>query len=304
MRQLRYFVAITQAGSFSRAATELYMTQPPLSAAIAQLEQEIGTRLLIRSPRGVSPTTTGREFLRYAERILAEEREIRRRMTALEHGLTGTIEIGCSPALTSSHLPAVLGHLATAGAEVDVHYQQADPLAIIDAVRARRLDVGLLATAAAEDLRTLYHPELDVETLEHVEMVIALPPDENNLPPTISLRDVATREFAIPFRSMRHGVRASLMIAFDRAGLAPPRVRDVPSMLEALPLVTAGLVVAVVPLGFCSLIHPDRVAFRRLVDGPDPLEVYSVARSEDVELPVVRRFREAARAASNLSEST
>jgi DNA-binding transcriptional LysR family regulator len=71
LRHLRYFVAIAETKSFSRAAKKLHISQPPLSAQIQALEEELGARLLIRSSRGTSLTELGSAFLLKARDLLA-----------------------------------------------------------------------------------------------------------------------------------------------------------------------------------------------------------------------------------------
>ncbi len=69
-RQLRYFVAVVEAGSISRAAGVVHVAQPALSQQIAELEDRIGTKLLLRTPRGVKPTSAGEVLFREAALIL------------------------------------------------------------------------------------------------------------------------------------------------------------------------------------------------------------------------------------------
>jgi DNA-binding transcriptional LysR family regulator len=72
LRHLRYFVVVAEELNFSRAATRLHMAQPPLSVAIRQLEQELGTDLFVRTSREVRLTDAGRALLEGARRTLAE----------------------------------------------------------------------------------------------------------------------------------------------------------------------------------------------------------------------------------------
>ena len=71
LRQLRYFVAIAEEGSFSRAALRLHVSQPPLSTQIRSLETELGAPLLARTNRGVSLTASGQVFYEEVRTILA-----------------------------------------------------------------------------------------------------------------------------------------------------------------------------------------------------------------------------------------
>lgn len=113
MRQLRYFIAIVEHGSFSRAADFLHVAQPALSLHVRNMEADLGTALLFRTPRGVEPTEAGAILLRHARTILDQftvaEEEIRGHQNDPEGevrlGLPGTIgEILGVPLITAVHL--------------------------------------------------------------------------------------------------------------------------------------------------------------------------------------------------------
>lgn len=70
MKQLEYFIKIAECGSISRAAQELYVSQPSLTKAIGGLEEEFHVQLLLRKPRGVELTIEGKSFLHYARSIV------------------------------------------------------------------------------------------------------------------------------------------------------------------------------------------------------------------------------------------
>src|SRR5215203_5640909 len=88
-RQLECFLAVARLGNLSRAAEEMYLTQPTLTARIKALEEELGDPLFVRTSRGMRVPEAGREFLPYAERIVGEFEEGKRRLEELRGGSGG-----------------------------------------------------------------------------------------------------------------------------------------------------------------------------------------------------------------------
>ncbi len=150
LRQLRYFVAIVEQGSFSRAATFLHVAQPALSLHVRNMEANLGTALLFRTPRGVEPTEAGAVLLRHARIILNQltvaEEEIRGHQNDPEGevrlGVPGTIgQILAVPLITAVHLryPKIKLRLAEAMSGF-----------ILEWLREERIDLAILYGQADE----------------------------------------------------------------------------------------------------------------------------------------------------------
>ena len=108
LRHLRYFVAVAQERSFTRAAARLHMQQPPLSQQLQALEREIGVQLFNRLPRGVELTTAGAAFLDDAVAALAHVEASSERARGVAAGVLGSLSIGlASSAATQEIVPRV-----------------------------------------------------------------------------------------------------------------------------------------------------------------------------------------------------
>ncbi|WP_037321413.1 LysR family transcriptional regulator [Amycolatopsis orientalis] len=108
LRQLEYFVAICDAGSFSGAAHELLVAQPSLSQQIQALEKELGAALLERGRQGSALTAAGRVFLPRARAALAAVESGRRSVMDLVHGLVGELHVVTIRSVASGVLPPAM----------------------------------------------------------------------------------------------------------------------------------------------------------------------------------------------------
>jgi DNA-binding transcriptional LysR family regulator len=107
LRHLRYFMVVAEELNFSRAATRLHMAQPPLSVAIRQLEQELGTELFVRTTREVRLTEAGRVLVDGAQRTLAEADRAVAAARRAGAGELGRLTVGFSWSARFETLPAL-----------------------------------------------------------------------------------------------------------------------------------------------------------------------------------------------------
>ncbi len=108
LRQLEYLIALAREQHFGRAAEACHVTQPTLSAAIRQLESDLGAPIIERGHRYIGLTPQGKLALEHAQRILSDAQDLRRRVNELDEGLTGKLRLGVIPTALPvvSHLTA------------------------------------------------------------------------------------------------------------------------------------------------------------------------------------------------------
>ncbi|MBN8920029.1 MAG: LysR family transcriptional regulator, partial [Rhizobiales bacterium] len=125
LRQIRYFVAVYEEGSFSRAARRENCTQPGLSVQIRQLEEALDQRLFERNARGVTPTIAGKQFYASCTEIMGAVKSARQRMLDLAGRVAGRINIGVPPSFSKLALPAMLTRYAREYPHVEVRLAEA-----------------------------------------------------------------------------------------------------------------------------------------------------------------------------------
>ncbi len=143
-RVLKYFLTVAREENMTKAAELLYITQPTLSRQIAELEEEIGTPLFVRSNRNVTLTDAGMLFRRRVEELIALEDKIKEEFGGEQKQLTGTVSIGMAEAFSANIVadaisdfrvkyPAVKFELFTAMADI-----------VLERIDKGILDIGFL----------------------------------------------------------------------------------------------------------------------------------------------------------------
>ncbi|MBS0340116.1 MAG: LysR family transcriptional regulator [Proteobacteria bacterium] len=147
LRTLRYFIAVLEAGSLSRAAGSLYIAQPALTAQIKKLEGELGVQLFERSHAGVTPTPAGVQLYDDARRLLSDADAVRERIQRLPQGPEGSVVVALPFLLASLLMGPVLAAMKKSHPRIRVFVHDDLSLGVKKAMLDRRADVGLLVDA-------------------------------------------------------------------------------------------------------------------------------------------------------------
>ncbi|MGH6626649.1 MAG: LysR family transcriptional regulator [Burkholderiaceae bacterium] len=224
LRTLRYFIAVLEAGSLSRAAGTLYIAQPALTAQIKKLENELGAQLFERSYAGVTPTPAGIQLYEDARRLLSDAEAVRERIQRLPQGPEGSVTIAAPFLLASLLLGPVLAVLKKSHPRIRVFVLDNLSLMVKKAMLDRRADVGILVdTPQVEGLRceplareSIFVCGQDVDG--KVSKLLRTVRGRKAGRPEIDFRDAA--ELPLVLQSRRFSIRRSVEDAAARFGVA------------------------------------------------------------------------------------
>lgn len=165
---LRIFVEVARLGSFTAAGSRLGYTQSAISRQISALEDEAGTPLFDRLPRGVRPTEPGRRLLLHAEAVLDRLEAARRELADLRELATGRLRVGAFATADASLVPKAIAAFRAAHPAVTVTLTEAYTPGLARQLRAGELDVAVLSGDGPFE-------GIDLRKLRDDTMLVALP---------------------------------------------------------------------------------------------------------------------------------
>ncbi len=168
IHQLRYFLAVAQAGNFSRAAESCHVAQPSLSQQILKLEKDLGEQLFERKARSVLLTPAGEVFRARAERVLHELHEARREVRDLRGDPRGQVDLAALPTIAPYLLPRIIRGFARRCPEVStiVHEETTDRA--LRALENHEIDLAFVSLP-------IESPRVEVRPLFREELLLVLP---------------------------------------------------------------------------------------------------------------------------------
>jgi DNA-binding transcriptional LysR family regulator len=282
LRHLRYFVAVAEECHFGRAAKKLFISQPPLSRQIRDLEEELGVELLERSKNRVRVTDAGRQFLEGARQTLAQaERAVGMARRAAQ-GKTGFLSIGYIPTGDLGVIPKVLRPFREEFPHVELELRSLAVTPQIDELRRERIHLGFLRLPVEA-------PDLKIERIYRESLIVALQ-EKHPLARRgrVGLRSLAKEPFLMFPRRLAPTYYDELVSFFRSAGFSPTIGHEVESLQTQLALVSAGMGVTLLPSSVRE-IRRSGVAYRDLAE-PVPKVDMAVAYLARNRSEVLRQF--------------
>jgi len=283
LRHLRYFAAVARELSFSRAAEQLHIAQPPLSRQIRQLEDELGAELLDRSARPLRLTPAGLFFQMQAQKVLDSVAEVRAATGRIARGQRGWFGIGLVPSTLYGPLPKVIRRFREAQPTVEVSLSELTTVQQIEALKAGSIDVGF-GRLRFDDVR------ITGDVIREEAVVAALPASHRLARhKRLDLARLAPEPLLLYPAKPRPSYADQVLQMFQSRGLHPTIALEANEMQTAIGLIVAGMGYALVPESVQAL-HRDGVVYLPLRDARLSTPVIMNRRAGD-ESPLLAQFR-------------
>jgi DNA-binding transcriptional LysR family regulator len=252
LRQIEYFVAVGELGSIALAAERLHVSSPSISAAISQLEGVLKLQLFIRQhAQGLALTTAGRRMLAEGKALLAQAQSIHGVAAEISGEISGEVRgaltLGSLVTLAPVVLPKLRRSFQTAHPHAELHQFTAHQVALIEGLRAARIDIVL-----TYDLEI--PQDIHFEPLAALPPVALLPPKHSLAGAEVRLEQLADEKLILLDLPLSREYFLSL---FHQAGLRPRIAERVPEMGMIRSMVANGFGYSLANMRPSSVAAPD-----------------------------------------------
>ncbi len=283
LRQLQVFVAVAEQASFSKAARELYTSQPHVSMQIKKLEDHFGLQLFHRDSNSVTPTEAGLDLLKRTQALLARVRDATRVMQEYRGLERGTLYIASTATAGNFILPPFLAEFSASFPDVVVELRIGNSEEVFGWLDEERFDIGVTALPSTE-------PSLTSRRFFEDELCLIAPPKMEDLPDRVTVE-----EFARLPKIAREPGSATLESMLNLLGGGSADGRDFVAQMDGATMVNeavaAGIGVGLVPRSSAQpWLESGRVRCLELDLEPLVHTFYLVYRAERYVSPPARAF--------------
>jgi DNA-binding transcriptional LysR family regulator len=286
LRHLKYFVVLAEELNFTKAAARLRISQPPLTAQIHTLEEELDLRLFTRTKHKVELTRAGRIFLAEARLTLSQAQRTRKLASQLASGSIGEVRVGFTlSAALNPAVPRILYHFRTENPAINLALQEMLTARQLECLSGNQLDVGF----CRELISAVPPAEINIEKIIQ-ERFVAVIPSQHRLAKQngVSLEDCADEPFVFFTPALGVGLYEKVIALCGKAGFKPRVVQEANGVIAIVGLVASGIGISILPESVKS-IALEGVVYRPL-QHPDAVIPLMLAFRKSENAPAVSRF--------------
>ncbi|WP_020181211.1 LysR family transcriptional regulator [Methylopila sp. M107] len=293
LRHIRYFLAVAEEESFTKAAERVGIGQPPLSRQIKDLEAEVGALLFHRLAHGAELTEAGRVFREAVCGIPSQTAEAIRLAQRAARGETGVLGLGSiGSAVINPIVSSAIRSFRRAYPDVELRLEEATSAVLAAGLREGRLGAAIIRPTQADARDLKFHVIAEDELMAALPVGHRLAAGEGS----VALGDLAEEPLIITPREIGAGMFDTVVEACRLAGFEPRFGQSAPQIATMLSLVAAEFGVAVIPSAMRQL-GVAGVTFRALKD-KSPSLALTVAVRRDERSDIVRNFVAKAKSAA------
>lgn len=257
--QIETFLAVVEAGSFSRAADRLNRTQPAVSLSIKRLEEEVGEPLFDRTSKGGTMTEAGKSLCFYARRMMNIREEALASIQELQGLFRGRLSIGANESISQFLLPPLLLAYRKQHPNIKIEVFRNLSEKIPNEVLERSLDFGFLSYEPSD-------PRLVSRVVARDEQVLVVAPDHE----LASRQDVRLADLG-PHTFLAHNARTpsrnAVVQSFSKAGVPLNISMELDSLYTIIDFVAQGMGLAILPrLAIAGAVKAGRLAVVQVAD--------------------------------------
>jgi DNA-binding transcriptional LysR family regulator len=267
LRHLLYFNAVAEHLHFRKAAAALFISQPPLSRQIRELEEELGVQLFTRTNKRVLLTEAGQYFKEEVDAIFARLEESKIRVRQIHSSESGELKIGYISSVYQHHLAEVLKAMRKVYPHIKTCLFEVPTVKQIEALEQGKLDVGIL--------RAPVHSEkLKLHSLFFDPFMVVIPSSKTTFKSQEELSSfIQERPFIFFNKDYAPDYNDKLTEICERLGFKPTILHEANNVHSILQLVEAGLGVSILPASLEPQYSSLNVSFIKLSDIPIATEV-------------------------------
>jgi DNA-binding transcriptional LysR family regulator len=285
---LRYFVVLAEELHFGRAASRLAITQPPLSAALKALENEVGVELMVRNSKQVRLTPAGAAYLLEAQRILESVSRAASIARAAAVGMNGRLFLGFGTSLLFRDILEVVRRFNEEYPDIEVEMHEMPVKDLIASVMRGDLHAGFTNAPSVP-------PPLESFPLADDHFVLCLPDTHPKAGLSeVDIHDISGEPFVMFSRDIGPVNYDALMSAFHGSGVHPKLVHRTRSWLSMMVMVSRGCGLALLP-STMSKVGMQGVCFVPVAGMKILARAMLVWNPESLDSPLRDRFVDSAR---------
>lgn len=257
-RQYQYVLKVAELQSMTKAANELYITQPSLSHYIARVEEELGAQLFDRGTNPISLTMAGEKYVETARMILSLNDRLKQEVTDIAQDKKGIIRVGISHARASFFLPYVLPEFKQHYPGIDICTVEVRSELIEEYVAKGRCDIGVVPFPVSGK----YEMDQEVICREELLLVSGKPlPEERTADGRAYVELAELGGYPFSLLKKGHGIRTAVDVLFMEHGIRPERIFETTSNETAYRLATVNMGLSIIPETTVILSHAVHTPF-------------------------------------------